>query len=99
MYICTARARAASTRYSVTHRLTTMIKWLSQSPQLRPRDLLRQHHFTVAMSESGGTSRVRSIANSVPVCLSVGLSVSLPTCPNLTKFSVHITRGRGSILL
>jgi len=47
--------------------------------------------------------RVRSIASSVSVCLSVCLPVrsyiSKPTCPNFTKFSVRVTFGRGLILL
>ena len=47
---------------------------------------------------------VQSIAISVSVCLSVSLFVSplaylKNTPPNFTKFSVHVTCGRGSILL
>ena len=50
-------------------------------------------------------ARVRTIAIrvSVGLCLSVCLSVRAhilkPTCPNFTKLSVHVTCGRGSVLL
>jgi len=33
------------------------------------------------------------------VCLSVRSHISETTCPSFTKFSVHVTRGRGSVLL
>ena len=42
--------------------------------------------------------RVRSIAISVSVCLSVRSHISKTTCPNFTKFSVRVTYGRGSVL-
>jgi len=33
------------------------------------------------------------------VCLFVRLCISKTTCPNFTKFSLHITRGRGLVIL
>ena len=51
--------------------------------------------------------KVRSIVMSVSVCLhvclsvcmSVRLRVSKTTCPNFMKFPLHVTHGRGSILI
>jgi len=39
----------------------------------------------------------RRIVMSMSLCLSV--SVPLKPCPNFTKFSEHVTHGRGSVLL
>ena len=45
-----------------------VIKRSSQSPQSRPRDPLRRHHWTVALSESGVTKRM-SYSSSPLHCL------------------------------
>jgi len=36
---------------------------------------------------------------SVFVCLFVCMHVSVTTCPNFSKFSVHVKYGRGSVVL
>ena len=41
---------------------------------------------------------MRSIVHGLLVCLSVRSHIPKTTWPNFTKFSVHVDRGRGSVL-
>jgi len=58
--------------------------------------------WNISMIVTSSSVEVRSIAMSVSVCLGslyVRSRISKTVCPNFTKFAIHVSCGRGSVLL